>query len=390
MSKKIIIIGNGAAGNAALEEILKSQESHHVTVISSEPTPAYYRPMLSEYLSEAKLPKRFYLHELSWYSDNHVDFINGKTVTEIHPDTNQVSIGTQKLHYDVLILATGSNNFIPPMPGADLENVISLRTLEDAETIKQMAMKAKKTAIIGGGLLGLELGWQLIKAGLSVDVIEMMDRLLPRQLDPEASEIFEQKVEAAGIHVIKGVQTKAVLGDTKAESVELGNGATIEADFVAFSIGVRADIKLAKAAGIKTDRGICVDDHMRTNYENIFAAGDCAEFKGINYAIWPEATDQGKIAGLNAIGKRAVYDPIVPFNIYSGMNMRLFSIGDVGGNPGLNYETHKNQDDTHFEKYYFVDDVIVGGILLDDISKSAKLKKALLSKTHKSEFLSSL
>lgn len=391
MSKKIIIIGNGAAGNAATEEILNQNGSHEITIITKEAKPVYYRPMLSEYVSEESLPKRFYLHDLNWYQENEITLKTSSVVKQIFPDTHEVILNSgEKLPYDALIICSGSSNFIPPMPGANLKNVVSLRNLEDAENIKELASTSKKTVIIGGGLLGLELGWQLRKLDISVDVVEMMDRLLPRQLDLEASEIFEEKVSNTGIQVMKGVQTKAIVGDDSAKGVELSDGTIIEADFVIFSIGVRADTALAKEAGLKTDRGIVVDDFMKTSHTDIYAAGDCAEHKGVNYAIWPESVDQGKIAGLNSIGIRSVYEPAIPFNIYQGMNMRLFSIGDVGGNPGTTYDTHKVKDDHHFEKYFFVDDILVGGILLDDISKSSKLKKALSNRATKRDFIESL
>jgi NAD(P)H-nitrite reductase large subunit len=391
MSKKIIIVGNGAAGNAATEEILNQNGAHEITIITKEARPVYYRPMLSEYVSEENLPKRFYLHDLDWYKENHIILRTSSSVTKILPEAHEVILDNgDKLHYDSLILSSGSNNFIPPMPGANLKNVVSLRTFDDAETIKELASTSKKTVIIGGGLLGLELGWQLRKLDISVDVVEMMDRLLPRQLDLEASELFEEKVSKTGIKVMKGVQTKGIVGVDSAKGVELSDGTILEADFVIFSIGVRADTSLAKEAGLKIERGVVVDDFMRTSQADIYAAGDCAEHKGVNYAIWPESVDQGKIAGLNAIGIRSVYEPVIPFNIYQGMNMRLFSIGDVGGNPGIVYDTHKVEDDQHFEKYFFTDDLLVGGILLDDISKSSKLKKALSNRVRKKDFIDSL
>ncbi|MDW7662500.1 MAG: FAD-dependent oxidoreductase [Bacillota bacterium] len=391
MSKKIVIIGNGAAGNAAAEEILNQNSSNDITIISNEESPVYYRPMLSEYVSEESLPKRFYLHDLNWYKENNIVLKTSSIVKQILPDAHELILDSgEELSYDALIICSGSNNFIPPMPGSTLKNVVSLRNLADAGKIKELASTSKKTVIIGGGLLGLELGWQLRKLDISVDVVEMMDRLLPRQLDLEASEIFENKVASTGIKVMKGVQTKGIVGEDSAKGVELSDGTIIDADFVIFSIGVRADTALAKEAGLKIERGIVVDDFMKTSHSDIYAAGDCAEHKGINYAIWPESVDQGKIAGLNSIGIRSVYEPVIPFNIYQGMNMRLFSIGDVGSDPGTTYDTHKVEDDNHFEKYFFVDDILVGGILLDDISKSSKLKKAMIARTSKTDFIESL
>lgn len=387
MSEKIVIIGNGAAGNAALEEIISKDKTNNITVITTESTPIYYRPMLSEYLSEPEVPKRFYLHDQNWYDEHAVKVHYQMEVQKIDPSSQSIMLPNDvELKYDKLILCTGSRNFIPPLPGVKLGGVMDLRTLSDADLIKYKATHARKAVIIGGGLLGLEIGWQLRKLNISVTVVEMMDRLLPRQLDAEASVIFEEKVAATGIEVIKGVQTLELVGQEWVEGVKLSNGETIEADFVIVSIGIRADVTLAKEAGLNINRGIVVDDFMQTSVKNIYAAGDCAEHNNINYAIWPEAIEQGKIAGLNALGIRSVYEPVVPFNIYHGMNMRLFSIGDVGGDPAKSYTIEHFKAEDHFEKFFYVDDIIVGGILIGNIAKSSKLKKAVASGMKKGTF----
>ncbi len=387
MSEKIVIIGNGAAGNAALEEILSKDQSYDITVITTESTPIYYRPMLSEYLSEPEVPKRFYLHDQNWYDEHGVKVHYQMEVQKIDPSSQTIMLPNDvELKYDKLILCTGSRNFIPPLPGVKLAGVMDLRTLSDADLIKYKAGNARKAVIIGGGLLGLEIGWQLRKLNIGVTVVEMMDRLLPRQLDTEASVIFEEKVAATGIEVIKGVQTQELVGQEWVEGVKLSNGETIEADFVIVSIGIRADVTLAKELGLNINRGIVVDDFMQTSVKNIYAAGDCAEHNNINYAIWPEAIEQGKIAGLNALGIRSVYEPVIPFNIYHGMNMRLFSIGDVGGDPAKSYTIEHFKAEDHFEKFFYVDDIIVGGILIGNIAKSSKLKKAVASGLKKGAF----
>ncbi len=391
MSKKIIIIGNGASGNTAAEEILSHNDNHKITIITNEASPIYYRPMLSEYISEAETPKRFYLHTFDWYKDNNIELITETNVCGISPTQKEITLSNgATLQYDSLIICTGSYNFVPEIPGANKSNVMTLRTLDDANQLRQMAQNAKKSIIIGGGLLGLELGWQLKKLNIDVTVVEMMDRLLPKQLDLEASNLFEEKVAQTGIKVLLDVQVKRIVGDAYATGVELVDGTILDSDLVIFSIGVRADVSLAKEAGVTVDRGIIVDDSMKTNIPNIYAAGDCTEHKGINLAIWPEAIAQGKVAGQNSLGIPSIYETIVPFNIYHGMNLRLFSIGDVGGDPEQNYEVHRLINEEDFEKYFFVDNILTGGILLGNIAKSTKLKKALINKMSKEDFVKSI
>ncbi|MBF4693536.1 NAD(P)/FAD-dependent oxidoreductase [Fusibacter ferrireducens] len=390
---KIIVIGNGAAGISAVESILENQvdNAYEIKIITSEEASIYYRPMLSDYISQSALPNRFFLHPYAWYEENNIELICGMTVTEILKAQNQVKLKDNRLlSYDKLILATGSYNFIPPLEGVHLPEVKSLRTLKDAEHIKKMVQPSKHAVVVGGGLLGLELGWQMIQLGLKVTVVEMMERLLPKQLDPEASALFLEKVKETGMHIVTGLGTNSILGTEHVEGVKLSNDEIIPCDYVLFSIGIRADVALAQQAGLDIDKGIIVNDQMQTSVENIYAAGDCAEYLGINYAIWPEAVSQGKTAGLNAIGQKASYDVLVPFHIYHGMNMRLFSIGDVGRLGETAYDIVRFKKDDHFEKFFFKEGIITGGILMGNISKSAKLKNALAHKLTKEAFLESI
>ena len=162
MNEKIVIVGNGAAGNAALEEILAKGQSHDITVITTESSPIYYRPMLSEYISETEIPKRFYLHDQNWYDEHHVKVRYQNEVQSIDVANQTISLIDEPiLSYDKLILCTGSRNFIPPLPGVKLGGVMDLRTLSDADLIKYKSQSARKVVIIGGCLLGLEIGWQL-------------------------------------------------------------------------------------------------------------------------------------------------------------------------------------------------------------------------------------
>ncbi|GAU77104.1 NAD(P)/FAD-dependent oxidoreductase [Fusibacter sp. 3D3] len=390
---KVIVIGNGAAGISAVESLIENQVDTHydIKIITNEDASIYYRPMLSDYISQSALPNRFFLHPFAWYEENKIELIHGIPVVEILKAKKQIKLQDDRfLPYDKLIIATGSYNFIPPLEGVALPEVKSLRTLKDAEFIKKMVKPSKHAVVIGGGLLGLELGWQMIKLGLKVTVIEMMERLLPRQLDAEASGLFLEKVEATGMQIITGVGTDSILGDHHVEGIRLSNGKTITCDYVFISIGIKADIALAEQAGLEVGKGITVNAQMQTSDANIYAAGDCAEYDGINYGIWPEAVLQGKTAGLNIANQKTSYETLVPFNIYHGMNMRLFSIGDVGSLGEKAYEIIRFEYDDHFEKIFFKEGIITGGILIGNISKSAKLKSALFHKLTKEAFLESL
>lgn len=391
MTKKIIIVGNCIAGVSAAEEIIKNAANVEITIVSKENSLAYYRPMLSEYISDSHNEKRFLLHDKEWYSENKINLILGNSAVKIDKTDKILHLDNgETLSYNKLILANGSHNFIPPIPGHEKKGVFSLRCLSDADIIKEKAKSSKSAIVIGGGILGLEVGWQLRKLGLEITVFDIANRLLSVQLDKEASDIFEEKVLETGIKVIKNAKISSIIGDESASGIKMADETVFNSDFVVISAGVRANVDLAKTADIPFNRALIVNDKMETSEPDIYAAGDVAEFNGINYAIWPEAMEQGKVAGKNAIGMDSSYEQIVPSNIYMGMNLKLFSIGDVGNKDGTSYECIKKHEGDYFEKFYFVDDYFVGGILIGNISKSLKLKNALKSKLKKSEFLETL
>ncbi|MCT4542620.1 MAG: FAD-dependent oxidoreductase [Vallitalea sp.] len=376
IDEKIVIIGNNAAGISAMEAIRKRNSIASITVIDKDQSYAYYRPSLSDYLSNSHDEGRFYLHNNDWYQENNINLLLGYLVTEIDKDNKKVILeNMEEVEYDKLILANGSYNYVPPIEGIDKEGVFSIKTLSDANNVKEYAKRCRKVAVIGGGLLGLEASWELKKLGLDITVIEMASRILPKQLDEEGSQIFERGINKTGIIIHKNVTAKAIVGDNKVTGVQIMDGSIVDVDMVVLSIGVRANTKLAKDSGILISRSVIVDENMKTNIDNIYAAGDVCEIDGINYSIWAEAIEQGKIAGANAVGDNIIYKKIIPNNIFNGMNMSIFSIGDLGINENTSYTCimQEDKDNLLYKKLYFVDDIFVGGILIGDISKSSNM-----------------
>lgn len=382
----IVIVGNNAAGTAACESIRKRNKEASILMISSDDSLGYYRPMLSDYISGSYNEKMFLLHPESWYSENNIQLQLGTTVTSI--DATAKTLKTDKgetISYDKLILANGSRNTIPPITDSHLKGVFTIKTKSDADQIIGYAKDKQSAIVVGGGLLGLEAAWELRELGLEVTVIEVMDRLLPRQLDTEASALLETGVLKTGIQVVKGSQVSSILGKDVATGIQLIDGRSIAADFVIISAGVMPNKELGQSIGIKANRGLIVDDHMRTNIENIYAAGDVAEFNHTNFCLWPIAIEQGKIAGANAVGDDLAYAPTIGSSVFSGMNMNIFSIGDIADfeTRGLEAVTDYDKATGHYKKFYFEKQVFKGGILIGDVSKSLTLirgigKKALL------------
>ena len=220
------------------------------------------------------------------------------------------------------------------------------------------------------------------KAKCEVTVLELAPQLMGRQLDDAAAQLLLKQCDKVGVRVETGVQITAIEGDGKVTGVKLGTGEDIPADLVVMSCGVRANTAIAKAAGVETDRAIVVSENMETNLPGVYACGDCAQFNGVNFALWPEAQEQGKVAGACATGDLAVYKTISPILAFHGMETELFSLGDPGKTPGVAYQTVEIRDEVQgrLERYYFTGGRLCGVILVGDLSKMADMIKAVEEK----------
>ena len=374
------ILGNGAAGLNAAKAIRERDKTGGVFLISNEEYPAYNRPMLTKSMVAGLSADQIAIQDASWYEENNIVQILGKQVKTI--DTKEKEIITEdgaKFKYTKLIYALGSECFIPPIPGVDKPEVVAIRRLSDTEKVTGLLSETKEAVVIGGGVLGLEAAWELKKAHCKVTVLELAPRLMGRQLDVGAGEMLKSISEAQGIAIHTGVQISAIDGEDHVTGVRLGDGTVIPAQLVIVSCGVRSNIQLAKEAGINADRAVVVDSHMATSQEDIYACGDCAQYEGINYAIWPQAVEQGKVAGANAAGEALTYTTVPAALTFHGMNTALFSIGDNGSNPDLVYRTveFKDQSRKQYEKYYFRNNRLCGVILIGDVSKMGEMTEAI-------------
>lgn len=374
------ILGNGAAGFNAAKAIRERDKTGGVYIISNEEYPSYNRPMLTKSLVAGLDAEQIAIQDASWYEENNVVQILGRQVTSI--DTEEKEILTEdgaKFKYTKLIYALGSECFIPPITGADKPEVVAIRKLSDTQKVTELLEKTKEAVVIGGGVLGLEAAWELKKAHCKVTVLELAPRLMGRQLDAGAGEMLKSIGEGQGIAIHTGVQISAIEGEEHVTGVRLGDGTVIPAQLVIVSCGVRSNIQIAKEAGAAVDRAVIVDSHMASSVPDIYACGDCAQYEGINYAIWPQAVEQGKTAGANAAGEELSYTTVPAALTFHGMNTALFSIGDNGGNPDLVYRTveFKDMSRKQYEKYYFRNNRLCGVILIGDVSKMGEMTEAV-------------
>ncbi len=371
-----LIVGNGVAGNSAAENIRKVDPEGNIFLFSKERYFFYYTPALPEYLAGEKEIKNFTLHGEDWYANNRIELHRETEITSIDPAKNIArSSRGGTVGYDYLLLACGGKSFVPPIPGSASEGVYTLRTIDDADTIRKRAKGARKAVVIGGGLLGLEAGNGLRKLGLEVSVIEFFPRLLPRQMDVPGAAILQKQMEEMGFRFHLGKKTREIVPGKDRLEVTLESGEKCEADLVLVSAGVRPELTLAKALGLEVDKGVKVDNTMKTSRDRIFAAGDLIEHQGRFYGIWPASQEQGRIAGMNMAGQKVEYQGTVPSNALKVVGIDLVATGEIDGEGRK--ESITRQTGRTYQKLVLEDNRMIGAILLGDTRGSEEIQKAI-------------
>ncbi len=334
MKEKLVLIGNGMAGVRTIEELLKiAPDKYEITVFGAEPYGNYNRIMLSPVLAGDKTIDEIMINDLQWYQDNGITLHAGKEVVSIDRKERKVIAddGTEA-EYDRLLLATGSNPFILPVPGNDLDGVIGFRDIQDVESMLEAARKHKHAVVIGGGLLGLEAANGLMLQGMSVTVIHLMDTLMERQLDEPAAKMLQKELEDKGLHFLMGAETEAIIGHDRVEKVRLKDGTEIYADLVVMAVGIRPNIELAKKAGIHVERGIVVNDTLQTFDPRIYAVGECVQHRGQTYGLVAPLFEMAKVCAnhlaMMGIGR---YEGSVTSTKLKVTGIDLFSAGDFIG-----------------------------------------------------------
>ena len=366
---KHVIVGNGVAGVTAAQGIVRADPEAEVHIFGAEPYPYYRRPLLWEFIAGQIEQDDLYFRPAAWYAERGIQLHLGVQVTALDPAAHRLTLADDShVDYDRLLLATGGRSFIPPCEGTDKDGVFTLRTLDDALAIKAYARQASTALVIGGGLLGLETARALHTAGLDVTVVEFFPYLLPRQLDQEGAEVLQSLLETQGLEVVTGATTQAVLGEVCADCIRLKDTRVIEGDLVIFSTGIRSEAKLAQAAGLEVKRGIVVDGHLQTSAEDVFAAGDAAEFEGRVYGIIPPAIDQARVAAANMVTPgSATYSGSMPATTLKVAGAELTSLGEsVAEGDEYTHLRHTDHAGGQYRKLVLQDGRMVGAIFLND------------------------
>ncbi len=375
---KHVIVGNGVAGITAAQAIIRADPSAQVHVFGAEPYPYYRRPLLWEFIAGQIAQNDLYFRPAEWYAERDIHLRTGVRAIGVDLSKRCLTLDNKEtVTYDRLLLATGGRSFIPPCEGIDKKGVFVLRTLDDARAIKAYAQDVSTAIVIGGGLLGLETARALRTAGLDVTVVEFFPHLLPRQLDAEGAEVLQSILEAQGLKIITGGATEAIRGGERADCIWLKGDRMVPGELVIFSTGIRSETTLAQAAGLKVNRGIVVDEQLRTSHadghpeQDVFAVGDAAEFEGRVYGIIPPAIEQARVAAANMVAPgSSTYTGTLPATTLKVAGAELTSLGQgvVDADDADKYVQlrHANLAAKHYRKFVLRDGRIVGTILLND------------------------
>jgi len=368
MGEPLIIIGNGMAATRLVDELTTLAPGRYsIAVVGDEPSLAYNRVLLSSLLAREIEPEAVELRAAAWWRDRGVTLVYGRRATEIDTKARFVRLrGGAKLGYGKLVIATGSEAVRLPLPGADLPGVVTFRDKSDVEAILSRARPGARAVVIGGGLLGLEAAYGLMKAGAHVSVVHLMDRLMERQLDVHAAGLLKDALEARGIQVLLNAESEAIQGRRKVAGLRLKDGRNVPTDLVVMAVGIRPNVRLARGAGLEINRGIVVGDDMQTSSPDIHAIGECAEHRGTCYGLVEPAYEQARVLARHLAGQPATYaGSLLATNLkVSGVN--VFSAGDFLGAPGSQPIVLTDPGRRSYRKLVLEGDRLTGAVLVGD------------------------
>lgn len=369
-----LIIGNGIAGLKAAETIRKKEEDASILIISKAADYTYWRTKLSELICKDFTNDDILVKKLDWYEKNNIEVKLQNEVEKLDLDSKKAILKNgEEIEYGKALIATGSHPFVPPIKNIDTKGVFAIRTVDDLNSFKKHINENKKVIIIGGGLLGLEAAFSIKNAGCEVLVIETFDYILGKQLDNELSLKLEKELNNAGIETSTGKNTSEILEkDGKVCGIKLDDGTEIEGGTILVQTGVRNDLDVAINSGLKTERGIIVDETLKTSDENVYAAGDCMQLGQATIGLWTASMEMGQIAGSNMTGDNKTYQTPKPFSSLLLGDIKLFS---AGFNSGEGIEEVKKEDGEKVYKLFKKDGKYVGGILYKDIKFQNDVKK---------------
>lgn len=381
---RYVIIGNGGAGVRAARAIRERDGAGTITMVDPEPYRCYYRMRLPDYISGWRTLDSIYVVDEDFYAGHDIRLLAEERVTRVIAEKHLVVLERGGvLDYDRLLIASGARPRTRPCPGSDLDGVVYLRTMDNARDILERAGRAKRAVVLGGGLLGVELARCFNELGLKTHYLFLENRFWPQMLDTAASSLVEEVLLEKGIHLHKEEGLAEISGSKgKVKEVTTAAGNTLEADMVGVAIGVLPNVEMLEGSGIETARGVIVDDRLRTNQEDVFAAGDVAQAYDVVHGehrvvtSWLNSQRQGEAAGINMSGGDAALGGVVPFNVITIYGLPVASIG-LGLPPeGEGYQSLSGDypKEREYRKLVLRDGMLVGAVLIGDIREARALE----------------
>lgn len=372
--QKLVVIGNGMAGCRAIEEILKRDPGRYdITVFGAEPRVNYNRIMLSPVLAGEKRFDEIVINDAAWYADNQITLHQGATVTRIDREARIVeAIGAPAAPYDKLILACGSDPVRLPLPGRELDGVVTFRDLDDVDKMIAAADAGGAAVVIGGGLLGLEAAYGLARRGMKATVVHLMDVLMERQLDSAAGYLLTEALSARGVTTELGAQSEEILGENgRVTGLKLKDGRILPCSILVMAVGIRPNTALAAAAGLTCARGVVVDDQMRTSDPDIFAIGECAEHRGVAYGLVAPIWDMCRALGTVLTDGEAAYEGSVLSTRLKVSGVDVFSAGQFAGGEGCEDVVFRDAGRGVYKRLVIKDNKLAGAVMFGDAADGA-------------------
>ena len=365
---KVAIVGLGLAGTMTAKALHGGDSGVEIEIFGGEPYFYYPRPNLIGYLA-GRLPyDRLFAFPPEWYERQAIGVRLSTVVRRVLAEEKKIETAEGIFFsYDILCLADGASAFIPSLAGAGLEGVFTLRSLDDARALDARVRSHPRVVVVGGGLLGLEIGRALGERGADVTIVEIFPHLLPRQLDAAGAAVLQRRIEAAGLRVRTGVLVREILGRGAAAGLRLESGETIPAETVILAAGAAPNTSLARSAGLAVEKGVVVDDHMETSRPGIFAAGDGTQHRGRVYGIIPAAVEQARIAAAAILGDRSPYPGTTPSNTLKVVGIALTSAGAIQAETRGQEELRREVPEAGIYKKLVLDEGrLIGAVWLGD------------------------
>ncbi len=374
---RLVIVGNGIASLKLLEEL--DLAAFDITVAGAEPEPAYNRVLLSSLLAGDSAMDDVRFHPRAWYDERCIDLRTGDPATALRPARREVVLQSgARLTYDRLVLATGSDAIRLPIAGAGLRGVTTFRDLADVRALQAVAA-GTRAVVIGGGLLGIEAAYGLIRRGLDVTLVHLMPTLMERQLDTTAAAMLRTALEAKGIRVLLSAETEKIEGSAGVMSaVILKDGRRLPAELLVMAVGTRPATQLAATGGLDIGRGIKVDDKLETNWPQVYALGECAEHRGQWYGLVEPAHDQARVLARYLSGRPARYEGSLLSTSLKVSGVPVYSIGDFEGREAETITFH-DEGSGCYRKLVIRDGRLAGAVLFGDTSDALWYRELITS-----------